>query len=70
MLIGALFGGVLGVAAALLLVASLDPPRWMERVSDPVALWYETTDPTVLGAAAAVVAGCALIGALFPLRRG
>ncbi|NJN64156.1 MAG: hypothetical protein HC882_04265 [Acidobacteria bacterium] len=63
-----MIGSVLGVAAGLALLALMDPPRWLERIVDPEALWTETTDPMARGSAIALVVGCALVGALIPLR--
>lgn len=67
-LVGGIFGALVGVTAGLVLLALLDPPRWLERISNPEALWLETSDPLSRGSAIALVAGFTLVGALLPLR--
>ncbi|GAB4372381.1 MAG: hypothetical protein Kow0062_08680 [Acidobacteriota bacterium] len=70
MLAGGLIGGSVGVAVGAALLALQDAPRWLDRLSDPRVLWNSADDPIVIGSVAAVVAGFALIGVLWPLRRG
>ena len=68
MLAGGMFGAALGVAVGAALLALQDAPRWLERISDPRALWQSADDPIVIASVGAVVAGFALIGLLWPLR--
>ncbi len=65
---GGMVGAMVGVTAGLVLLALLDPPHWLERISNPEALWLETSDPLSRGSAIALVAGFTLVGALLPLR--
>lgn len=65
---GGMVGALVGVTAGLVLLALLDPPHWLERISNPEALWLETSDPLSRGSAIALVAGFTLVGALLPLR--
>lgn len=68
-LFGSVLGGGVGIAAGALLLALMEPDRWLERVTDPIGLWLGTPGLVLRASAIAVAAGFLLLGLLIGARR-